>query len=109
MLLEKPDERRLFARYDDPEGKGQITITYTSRYDAASQIKHNTTYRRHPEGGGEEEVGSLDMRMYFPQELDALFKYSGFEYVEKLGHFDGRPFGPQSPSQICVLKRAGDP
>ena len=106
MLLETADRRQLFARYEDPGGGGEIVISYTSRYDAAAQIKHNTTYCQYP-GRKDEEAGSLDMRIYFPQELDALFKYSGFEYQRKLGDFDGRPFGAASTKQICILKRAG--
>ena len=68
------------------------------RYEPDTQIKRITTYHRRP-GVPEEVTGALDMRMYFPQELDALLQYNGLRILQKHGGQDGRP---DSPLQVIV-------
>ncbi len=104
FLLHQPDQRYPFSDYPDPNGAGQIVVTQTSWYDSATQIRHNRTYYQYP-NQTEEVSGSLDMRMYFPQELDALFRYNGFAIEHKYGGLDRRPFDGQSTMQVFVLKR----
>lgn len=101
-LLEPPEERRLFSEYDDPDGRGRIVVTESATYDPATQIRYNRTYYRLP-GQAEEEVGELPMRMYFPQELDALLRYNGFAIEAKYGGLDRRPFASDSPMQLYIL------
>jgi len=43
------------------------------------------------------------MRIYFPQELDALLWYNGFAIEHKYGE-GRRPFGAQSGMQCSILK-----
>jgi SAM-dependent methyltransferase len=105
LLLQTPAERQPFAVYDDPDGAGQIVVTHTSQYDSATQIKYNTTYYKLPNQAGE-IAGTLNMRMYFPQELDALFKYNGFAIEHKYGETDLRPFDAAATMQIFVLSHA---
>lgn len=105
FLLQTPDERQALGEYDDPDGGGRVVVTQTSWYDAASQIKYNTTYYKFPKQA-EEVTGTLHMRMYFPQELDALFKYNGFTIEHKYGATDLRPFDASSTMQIFVLTHA---
>jgi hypothetical protein len=57
--------------------------------------------RRAPDGV-EQAAGELNMRMYFPEELDALLKYNGLPVERKWGDVDGSPFGPSSTQQIPV-------
>ena len=42
------------------------------------------------------------MRIFFPQELDALITLCGLDVVEKLGNYDGSPFGSRSPKQLMI-------
>jgi hypothetical protein len=78
-------------------------ITQRSWYDAATQIKHNQLYKR-VGGGPVEPAGELTMRMYFPQELDALFWYNGFAIEHKYRGPDRQPFTAESSQQYCILK-----
>jgi SAM-dependent methyltransferase len=103
FLLRGPDERYPFAEYDDPAGRGRITISESSHYDPASQVRHIRTHYRIP-GQAEEEVGELPMRMYFPQELDALFEYNGFVIEHKYGGMDRRPFDAGAAMQLLILR-----
>ena len=98
QLLPECREPGAFASYDDPDGAGRIEVTHTYRYESDTQIKRVTTHHRI--AGGPETRGSLDMRMYFPQELDALLAYNGFEIVDKSGDWDGRPFDADSALQL---------
>ena len=46
------------------------------------------------------------MRMYFPQELDALIKYNGFVLESKYGDYDQTAFGAKSEKQLLVCRMA---
>jgi SAM-dependent methyltransferase len=67
------------------------------------------TIRWHYSANGAEEprVDELKLRMFFPQELDALMQANGFEIVEKYGDFVKTPFQDQSLKQVLVCRRAG--
>ncbi len=107
VLLRSCDERHPLSEYDDPSGRGQVQVTECTNYNPATQINYNTTYYKFTnqvEDQEKEEVGELTMRMYFPAELDALFKYNGFAIEHKFGGFDRRPFEAQAGMQLFVLK-----
>jgi len=105
LLLQPSDARHIFAEYDDPEGRGHIVVWETSLYDPSTQIKHNRISYQFPDQAND-EVGDLPMRMYFPQELDALFHYNGFIIEHKYGGLDGRPFDAAASTQVFVLRMA---
>jgi SAM-dependent methyltransferase len=103
LLLQEPEERVPFSEYDDPDGGGKIVVTASARYDAAAQIRYNTTYYKFP-NRADEVSGELTMRMFFPQELDALFHYNGLRIEHKYGGQDESPFTADSHMQIFVLQ-----
>jgi len=70
-------------------------------YEPDAQLMRARLFARTGEGDWE-EAGTLDMRMYFPQELDALLRYSGFRIEATYGDFDRTPFGPRSRKQIVL-------
>jgi SAM-dependent methyltransferase len=107
MLVKSPDEDQEFGGYVDPDSGEQVVLTNRSWYDAATQLKHNQLFRRVGDGPIEPD-GELTMRMYFPQELDALLWYNGFAIEHKYGE-DGRPFDAQSGMQYYVLRWRDEP
>ena len=100
LLVEVPGERFPFSEYDDPDGRGRIVVTESYVYEPDTQIKRITIH--HAIRGEEEIEGELNMRMYFPQELDALVKYNGFVIDDKYGDYDHTAFGTQSEKQLMV-------
>jgi hypothetical protein len=108
FLLHLPDERYSFGDYEDPGGRGRVVITESAWYDPATQIRHIRTHYRFPDQR-EEESGELPMRMYFPQELDALFVYNGFVIERKYGGFDRRPFDANAATQLLILQAHHEP
>lgn len=103
-LVVPEDELKPFATYEEPDGTGRVELVYSSRYDPSTQIKHNTLFRVGPHGD-KSPVGELPMRMYFPQELDALFRYNGFR-IAKFGDLHRSPFTNRSSMQIFILSLA---
>jgi hypothetical protein len=105
LLASDPDQRRPFGRYDNPDGGGEVIVTEQAVYEPDTQIRRIRTYHRFPEQS-QEVASHLDLRMYFPQELDALLAYNGFVIEHKLADFDGTPFGPQATQQLVICRAA---
>jgi SAM-dependent methyltransferase len=106
LLVNYPDKRFPFSEYEDPDGRGRITVTESYFYESDTQIKRIKTYHSIP-GEDKEFEGELNMRMYFPQELDALIQYNGFALEHKYGNYGGSAFGADSEKQIVVCRLGG--
>ena len=104
LLLKTVEEESDFTEWIDPDSGEEMAIRSRAWYEASTQIRHHALYRRTREGAMLPD-GELIMRMYFPQELDALFWYNGLAIEEKYGDLDRRPFAADSPLQLYVLKR----
>ena len=101
ILLRNPEERNPHSEYLDPNGTGTIVVTQSNVYDTASQINRIRLFYKLP-GRTEEIIEELNMRIYFPQELDALLKYNGFGIEAKFGNYDETPFTSAAPKQLIV-------
>lgn len=108
FLVRPADERRPWARYPDPDGSGEVEVSESNLYDDAAQVNRITLHYRLPDGS--ERTERLDMRMYFPQELDALLHYNGFYVEARYGDYSLEPFGPGSRRQllVCTADRDAD-
>jgi SAM-dependent methyltransferase len=98
-----PEIRLPFSEYDDPDGSGRVVVTQTSRYDAITQIKSVRTFHKFP-GETPEIEGSLELKMYFPQELQALLHYNGLRLVAAYGGYDKTRLTNTSAKQIYVME-----
>jgi SAM-dependent methyltransferase len=103
-LTRNPSERFPVAEYPDPNGNGQVVVTESNVYDTASQINHIKWYYRF-ENQPDEHVEELNMRIFFPQELDALLHYNGFVIDAKYGDYDETPFESRSLRQLIVCRK----
>lgn len=101
FLTRPVDQTRELLRYADPDTGEEVIISESARYDAATQINY---VNWHYQIGERSFAHALNMRMFFPQELDALFHYNGFEIEEKYGDFDRSAFISTSPHQIIVAR-----
>jgi ubiquinone/menaquinone biosynthesis C-methylase UbiE len=100
LFVRPPGHRSSVATYVGPSG-GQVSVSKTVRYDTATQISHETWYFRDDDTGREEAV-PLNLRMFFPQEIDSVLHYNGFRIEHKYGDHDERPFDYSSRKQIIV-------
>jgi len=94
----------MLLRYRDPDSGRRLTLVEQTRYDAARQVNEVEWRYREPEGGFV-RVQRLAMRVFFPQELDALFSAHALEIEAKYGDYDGSAFDASSPKQILVAVR----
>jgi SAM-dependent methyltransferase len=103
LLTRDQEARVLVSEYYDPDGRGLVRVTESSRYDAASQVNHLIWYYRR---AGEEHEESIDlaMRVYFPQELVDLLHYNGFTVESRFGSFDQAPFNAESFQHLLVCR-----
>lgn len=92
--------------YVDPESGSELTAWIRVAYDQAAQVI-TSTY--HYKSDDERVAGSFDvtMRQFFPQEIDALLHYNGFEILAKYGDLDGTPFvdAPEYQHIVCRPRR----
>jgi hypothetical protein len=77
------------------------------QFDDATQVNHIKWYFSRRSANGIEKdfrVEDLDMRCFFPQELDLLVRSQEFQIVEKFGNFERKPFASGDPKQVVVCK-----
>lgn len=101
ILLRDPEKRYPNSEYPDPDTQTTIKVMESNIYDSASQINRIKLLYQFP-GKAEEIVEELNMRIYFPQELDSLLKYNGFRIEAKFGNHDEKPFDSGSTKQLVI-------
>ena len=106
LLSRDPNQRYPVGTFDAPDGSGPISVSEQVRYDAASQINHIRWFW-HTEATEKEEISDFSMRVYFPQELDALLASNGFAIEAKYGDYDLSPFTSASRHQLIIVRVPG--
>jgi len=103
-LVRDTEERLPVSCFKDPRGKEQILVNEQYSYDRAAQVSRITWH--YIRGRKPFASKKLNMRCFFPQELDALLHYNGFKVLKKYGNFDLEPFTGTSPKQIVICRKA---
>lgn len=85
--------------YNELETGKKVVISENNFYDRKTQINH---VRWHYDIEGKKIVAALNMRIYFPAELDGLLLSNGFTINHKYGDFDCSDFTSASPKQIYI-------
>lgn len=93
--------RNLHSIYPDPDGKGTVVVTSSNQLDLTEQIYQMKLFFQLA-GEEKEQVEEMTYRLYFPQELEILLKYNGFQIENKFGAYDRSPFSSASFQQILV-------
>ncbi len=103
MLARDGNEVYTVGEYDDPDGKGRIVVTDTNRYDVVTQVNHSIWRYTNRDTQENWEI-PFSLRMFYPQEIDALLRYNGFAVENKFGWYDESPYGDASPKQLIVSR-----
>lgn len=103
ILTRDPNVRHFDRQYEDPGGRGTITLEMNAVYDDAAQVNRMKWYFSLPDHK-DFQVENLDVRCFFPQELDLLVRANGFEIEAKYGNFERKPFAAGDMKQIVVCK-----
>lgn len=104
FLVRDPSKAYPNVKYQDPYGGGLIIVSEKNSYDKATQTnKVKLSYSISDKTISNE----LILRIFFPQELDAILKYNGFKINAKYGDFDHTSFTSDSRRQIfsCQVKK----
>ena len=111
LLKLPPQVQKLVTSGDLSAGHARALVTANDPLALANRIvKEGLSVRQAEELGqikeGEEEViENFSQRVYYPQELDYIVKFCGFEILDKLGDFDYAKFESDSETQILILKK----
>lgn len=89
--------------YTDVRSGRRFAATIRIVYDPVTQVSVSTYDYRSDDG---EARGSfaITMRQFFPQEIDALLHYNGFEVVAKYGDVERTPFDQKPTYQHIVCR-----
>ena len=105
LLLRDADEEYVLDEFDSPEGRGRVRVMARSHYEPTTQILRTTTVRK--VAGQPDFVGPLDLKMYFPRELEALVRCTGLDIAARYGGHAGETFDEKSRFQILVCVDSG--
>ena len=104
-FLETREEEGDDETYTDVAGR-DVRSTLTQAYDHVTQVLQWTGYHRwHEDGELKTSIGGVAVRFTFPQELDALLHYNGFDIVQRYGDWDLSPLTAVSHSIIVVCRK----
>lgn len=95
------------AWFDHTDEMGRhVQVSGTESYDPIRQIAYENAVRRWTNAVGEQVVtrAPLALRLFFPQELDALLHYNGFDIIERFGDWNRSPMTKDSPMMIYVCQ-----
>lgn len=99
-IVEGEKEQKVIAEYTTNDGR-EVLIKQTIRYENATQV--NRIEWHYFINGEFHSIQNLDMRLFFPQELDSYLEWAGFNVIHKFGSFEEEAFSDKSEKQIFVL------
>lgn len=100
-IVEGEKEQQDIAAYTTNDGR-EVLIKQTMRYENTTQI--NRIEWHYFINGEFHSIQNLDMRLFFPQELDSYIERAGFNLIHKFGSFEEEEFNDKSEKQIYVLE-----
>jgi len=85
----------------------ELMITEQQHYDPLTQIQHYTRYYQwlYADGQRLEETKRTALRYVFPQEMELLLFYNGFQIVACYGDWALNPFTAASPAMIYICQK----
>lgn len=106
QLIAKGEKELIKIAEYTTDDKREILIKEIMSYESDVQINHIKWYFYINDEF--DSIQNLDMRLFFPQELDSYLEWSGFKIIHKFGGFDEEVFSDNSGKQIFVCKIDSD-
>ncbi|WGH74454.1 class I SAM-dependent methyltransferase [Tenacibaculum tangerinum] len=100
-IVEGEKELKKIANYITSDGR-EVQVKQSMRYENKTQI--NRIEWHYFINNEFDSIQNLDMRLYFPQELDSYLKQHGFTIIDKYGSFKEQEFNDSSEKQIFICK-----
>ncbi len=100
-IIEGEKEQKVIAEYITEDGR-KVLIKQKMRYENKTQI--NRIEWHYYINDEFDSIQNLDMRLFFPQELDSYLESNGFDIIHKFGGFQEEEFNDNSEKQIFVCQ-----
>ncbi len=101
FIVEGGKEQKEIAEYITKDGR-EVLIKEIMRYENKTQINRIEWHYFINEEF--DSIQNLDMRLFFPQELDSYLECNGFEIIHKFGGFEEEVFNDNSEKQIFICQ-----
>ena len=101
FIVEGEKEQKEIAEYTTNDGR-EVLIKQIMRYENKTQI--NRIEWHYYINSAFDSIQNLDMRLFFPQELDSYLEGNGFNIIHKFGGFEEDTFNDHSEKQIFVCQ-----
>ncbi len=101
FIVESEKEQKEIANYTTNDGR-EVLIKERMIYENKTQM--NRIEWHYYINGVFDSIQNLDMRLFFPQELDAYLAWNGFTILHKFGSFEETAFENHSEKQIFVCQ-----
>lgn len=100
-IVENERKQHVIAEYTTNDEK-KVLIKQSMHYESASQI--NRIKWQYFIDDKFHSVQNMDMRLFFPQELNSYLKQIEFNIIHKFGDFTEQEFDDNSEKQIYILE-----
>ena len=100
-IVENENVLKEIATYNTQDGR-KVLIKQMMHYESKTQI--NRIAWHYFINDSFDSIQNLDMRMFFPQELDAYLNMNGFTIIQKFGNFEEDTFSDTSEKQLFVCQ-----
>lgn len=101
-IVDGEKEQKEIAKYVTNDGR-KVSIKQKMHYENKSQV--NRIEWHYYINDRFDSIQNLDMRLYFPQELDSYLERNGFTIIHKFGNFKEEEFNNSSEKQIFVCNK----
>ncbi|RHC81546.1 class I SAM-dependent methyltransferase [Parabacteroides merdae] len=102
FIVNSEKETTKIAEYITQDGR-HIVINQTMKYENATQI--NRIKWHYFINGKFDSIQNMDLRLFFPKELDEYLRICNFKIINKYGGFKEEIFKDKSNKQIFVCKK----
>jgi len=102
ILTRDPNEYYGHNEFDHPDF-GLVKMCEQTVYDNAKQIL-SIVWKYEIENGSRSDI-HFQLRILFPQEIDAMLEHCGLEIEHKFGRYDKSPFDSDSAKQIIICRK----
>ncbi|MDP6543524.1 MAG: class I SAM-dependent methyltransferase [Phycisphaerae bacterium] len=103
-ILARKAEPKLMFKHAEHPSMGTVDVYSMSSYDKEKQIAHSEWWLI-DSSDDRTDIGNLDLRCIFPQELPLILKCNGFRICHRYGSLTKDPFNSQSGRQVCICIR----
>jgi hypothetical protein len=94
-------------KYATPDGRQLVITDEPPKYDPMTQIQHYTSHYqwRSPTSQQVDQLKRIALRYVFPQEIETLLFYNGFQIRACYGGWQQEPMTASSREMIFVCQR----